>query len=161
MNLDITGCENLANGIIAQCCDDYRSAIQIFRGGGANSIDLLIGALDLMRECETYLLSDDMQKLTSLDGNYILQKLNKELSVDEDFLKTKIELSFNETEMLKYNIKHPTIKFSLKRLIECKAQAENQIDREINKHKTKIEKLQKEKYKPYKRVLQNIERRKG
>lgn len=31
--LDITGCENLANGIIAQCCDDYRSAVQILGGG--------------------------------------------------------------------------------------------------------------------------------
>lgn len=157
--LDITGCENLANGIIAQCCDDYRSAMQIL-GGGANDISLLIGAINLMYECETYLLSEDMKKLTSLDGNYILQLLNKELGVDDDFLKTKIELIFSETEMLKYNIKSPTIKCSIKRLIECKAQAENQIDREINKYKNKIEKLQKEKYKPYKRILQNIERRK-
>lgn len=99
-NLDITGCENLANAIIKKAFDDYKDAIVFlkdFKLTGKKRIDdglynLLTHYSNRKRECERFFKSKEYIKLTSLDYDYVVNKINDQFFEDwNDFIKQKIK----------------------------------------------------------------------
>lgn len=99
-NLDMTGCENLANAIIKKAFDDYKYAIVFLKNfelTGKKRIDddlynLLTHYSNRKRECERFFKSKEYSKLTSLDYDYVVNKINDQFFEDwNDFIKQKIK----------------------------------------------------------------------
>ena len=97
--LDINGCENLANAIVKKAFDDYKDAIVFlkkFELTGKKRIDdglynLLTHYSNRKRECERFFKSKEYSKLTSLDCDYVINKIDGEFFEDwNDFIKQKI-----------------------------------------------------------------------
>lgn len=68
--------ENLANAIIIQACKDFRRAykryLRRYRSSDKPDIELL--------ELESFFRSDWYKTLTSVDGEYLMDRIKKEVS---------------------------------------------------------------------------------
>ena len=68
--------ENLANAIIIQACKDFRRAykryLRRYRSSGKPDAELL--------ELESFFRSDWYKTLTSVDGEYLMDRIKKEVS---------------------------------------------------------------------------------
>lgn len=67
--------EKLANAIILQAVSDYRRALRKVKKN-PNNRDAIDGALQI----ERFFQSEWYQVLTSVDGEYLIEKLRKEVS---------------------------------------------------------------------------------
>lgn len=65
--------ENLANAIIVQAVRDYRAALRKLRRGRRNSL-----AERNKLECENFFRSKWFEILTAVDGEELIQQLNRE-----------------------------------------------------------------------------------
>lgn len=72
--------ENLANAIILQAVKDYRKALKVLRYNPGKST-----ALFTKKECEVFFRSAWYGMLTSVDGEMLISKLQKEVEKHEDF----------------------------------------------------------------------------
>ena len=72
----MTPYENLANAIIIQACKDYRKAykryLRRYRSSNKPNAELL--------ELESFFRSDWYKTLTSVDGEYLMDRIKKEVS---------------------------------------------------------------------------------
>ena len=72
----MTPYENLANAIIIQACKDYRKAykryLRRYRSTDKQDAELL--------ELESFFRSDWYKTLTSVDGEYLMDRIKKEVS---------------------------------------------------------------------------------
>ena len=66
--------ENLANAIIVQAASDYRTALKKLKRNPKNK-DAMAEAM----ECERFFRSDWYEHLTSVDGEYLINKLRQEV----------------------------------------------------------------------------------
>ena len=66
--------ENLANAIIVQAASDYRTALKKLKRNPKNK-DAMTEAM----ECERFFRSDWYEYLTSVDGEYLINKLRQEV----------------------------------------------------------------------------------
>lgn len=66
--------QNLANAIIVQAAEDYRNALRGKGYGYKPSPDKII------REIEYFFRSDWFHTLTKVDGEYLLERLKKEVA---------------------------------------------------------------------------------
>lgn len=67
--------EKLANAIVVQAVSDYRAALQKVRKNPKNKDDL-----DEALQIERFFRSQWYQTLTSVDGEYLIDRLRKEAS---------------------------------------------------------------------------------
>jgi len=67
--------EKLANAIVLQAVSDYRAALKKVKKN-SNNRDAIDGALQI----EKFFRSEWYQTLTSLEGEYLIEKLRKEIS---------------------------------------------------------------------------------
>ena len=67
--------EKLANAIVLQAVSDYRAALQKVRKNPKNK-----DALDEALQIERFFQSQWYQTLTSVDGEYLIDRLRKEAS---------------------------------------------------------------------------------
>lgn len=67
--------EKLANAIVLQAVSDYRTALKKVKKN-PNNRDAIDGALQI----EKFFRSERYQTLTSLDGEYLIERLRKEIS---------------------------------------------------------------------------------
>lgn len=67
--------EKLANAIVVQAVSDYRAALQKVRKNPKNK-----DALDEALQIERFFRSQWYQTLTSVDGEYLIDRLRKEAS---------------------------------------------------------------------------------
>ncbi len=65
--------ELLANAVIKQCADDYRSALRRLRKHPEDT-----GALGRKLECERFFRSGWYRELTDIDPEYLIERLRKE-----------------------------------------------------------------------------------
>lgn len=68
--------ENLANAIVIQAVKDYRDILVRLKKK-PNNKEAMIDAM----ECERFFRSDWFQTLTSVDGEFLIQKLRKEMKL--------------------------------------------------------------------------------
>jgi hypothetical protein len=68
---------NLANAVVLRAVDDYRKAL---RGKGYYNIP----PEKIIRETEEFFMSDWFYFLTKLDGEYLIERLKKEVASEED-----------------------------------------------------------------------------
>lgn len=66
--------ENLANAIIVQAAEDYRKALKQLKKNPKNTV-----AMSMAMECERFFRSDWYEHLTSVDGEYLINKLRQEV----------------------------------------------------------------------------------
>lgn len=69
--------ERSANAIVEQAVQDYRQAVQKLKKADLKERER-ISAEAMKRDCERFFLGDHIKTLTSVDGKYILEKLEKE-----------------------------------------------------------------------------------
>lgn len=69
--------ERLANAIVEQAVKDYRQAVTTLKRPHLQEKSR-ISAEAMKRDCERFFLGDHIKTLTSVDGKYILEKLEKE-----------------------------------------------------------------------------------
>lgn len=74
--------ESLANAIIEQAVKDYRQAVITLKRPNLRE-GSRISAEKMKRECERFFLGDHIKTLTSVDGKYILKKLEEELLISQ------------------------------------------------------------------------------
>ena len=74
-NLAENSYEKLANAIVLQAVSDYRTALKKVKKN-PNNRDAIDGALQI----EKFFRSEWYQTLTSLDGEYLIERLRKEIS---------------------------------------------------------------------------------
>lgn len=65
--------ENLANAIVLQAVKDYRDALKRLKKKPGNQ-----AAMSVAMECERFFRSGWYKTLTSVDGEYLIQKLREE-----------------------------------------------------------------------------------
>lgn len=65
--------ENLANAIVLQAVKDYRDALKRLKKKSGNQ-----AAMSDAMECERFFHSGWYKALTSVDGEYLIQKLQEE-----------------------------------------------------------------------------------
>lgn len=65
--------ENLANAIVLQAVKNYRDALKRLKKKPSNQ-----SAMSDAMECERFFRSDWYKALTSVDGEYLIQKLREE-----------------------------------------------------------------------------------
>ncbi|MGN8773040.1 hypothetical protein [Candidatus Weimeria sp. HCP3S3_B5] len=65
--------ENLANAIVLQAVKDYRDALKRLKKKPGNQ-----AAMSDVMECERFFRSGWYKALTSVDGEYLIQKLREE-----------------------------------------------------------------------------------
>jgi len=65
--------ENLANAIVLQAVKDYRDALKRLKKKSSNK-----AAMSDAMECERFFRSGWYKTLTSVDGEYLIQKLREE-----------------------------------------------------------------------------------
>ena len=65
--------ENLANAIVMQAVKDWRGAKRHLKRKPKNE-----KAIAMVKDCESFFLSDWFNKLTKLDGELLLKKLKEE-----------------------------------------------------------------------------------
>lgn len=70
----MTGYEQLANAIVLQAVKDYRSALKRIKMNPANK-----AAMSDAMECERFFRSDWYSVLTSVDGEYLINRLREEV----------------------------------------------------------------------------------
>ena len=70
----MTGYEQLANAIVLQAVKDYRSALKRIKMNPANK-----AAMSVAMECERFFRSDWYSALTSVDGEYLINRLREEV----------------------------------------------------------------------------------
>lgn len=70
----ITNYENLANAIVLQAVKDYRSALKRLKMNPADN-----SAMSDAMECERFFRSGRYSALTIVDGEYLINKLRKEV----------------------------------------------------------------------------------
>lgn len=70
----MTGYEQLANAIIMQAVKDYRCALKRIRMAPANK-----AAMSDAMECERFFRSQWYSALTSVDGEYLINRLREEV----------------------------------------------------------------------------------
>ena len=75
--LDASGCEELANAIVLQACKDYRSAYirYLRRYGLPDRTD------PQLAELERFFRSDWYKTLTSVDGEYLMKRIQDEVKL--------------------------------------------------------------------------------
>ena len=66
--------EALANAIVLQACEDYRTALRKLKKNPKNQ-----EAMSEAMECERFFRSGWYQALTSVDGEYLIRKLREEV----------------------------------------------------------------------------------
>ena len=66
--------EALANAIVLQACEDYRTALKKIKKNPKNQ-----DAMSEAMECEHFFRSGWYQALTSVDGEYLIRKLREEI----------------------------------------------------------------------------------
>ncbi len=66
--------ENLANAIILQAVKDYRRALKALQRNPGN-----ISAEDTVEEVERFFRSQWYERLTDVDGEYLIRKLKQEV----------------------------------------------------------------------------------
>ncbi|MBQ9871013.1 MAG: hypothetical protein IJM27_03700 [Eubacterium sp.] len=71
--------ENLANSIIAQAAEDYRTAIRDLK-----KCPYDYRSKDTLREIERFFRSAWYEKLTTVEGEMILERLREEEDYDEE-----------------------------------------------------------------------------
>ena len=64
--------ENIANAIVIQACKDYRRYLRRYRSTGTPDAELT--------ELEAFFRSAWYRSLTALDGEYIMDRIRKEVS---------------------------------------------------------------------------------
>ena len=74
-NLAENPCEKLANAIVLQAVSDYRAALKKVKKN-PNNRDAINEALQI----EKFFRSEWYQTLTALDGEYLIDRLRKEVS---------------------------------------------------------------------------------
>lgn len=67
--------EKLANAIVLQAVSDYRAALKKVKKNSKNR-----DAIDEVLQIEKFFRSEWYQTLTSLDGEYLIERLRKEIS---------------------------------------------------------------------------------
>lgn len=67
--------EKLANAIVLQAVSDYRAALKKVKKNPKNR-----DAIDEALQIEKFFRSEWYQTLTSLDGEYLIERLRKEIS---------------------------------------------------------------------------------
>ena len=67
--------EKLANAIVLQAVSDYRAALKKVKKNSKNR-----DAIDEVLQIEKFFRSEWYQTLTSLDGEYLIERLRKEVS---------------------------------------------------------------------------------
>lgn len=65
--------QNLANAIVELAAKDYRKALKALKKNPKNQ-----SAMSLAMECERFFKSEWITALTSVDGEYIMNKLREE-----------------------------------------------------------------------------------
>lgn len=70
----MNGYEQLANAVILQAVKDYRSALKRIKMNPANK-----SAMSDAMECERFFRSGWYSALTSVDGEYLINKLREEV----------------------------------------------------------------------------------
>lgn len=70
----MSGYEQLANAIILQAVKDYRSALKRIKMNHANK-----AAMSDAMECERFFRSGWYSALTSVDGEYLINRLREEV----------------------------------------------------------------------------------
>ena len=71
----MTPYENLANAIVMEAVKDYRKALKALRINHKNK-----DALAMAMECEEFFRSSWYRTFTSLDGEYLIDKLRAEVA---------------------------------------------------------------------------------
>lgn len=74
-NLAENPCEKLANAIVLQAVLDYRAALKKVKKNPKNR-----DAMDEALQIEKFFRSEWYQVLTSVDGEYLIDRLRKEVS---------------------------------------------------------------------------------
>lgn len=74
-NLAENPCEKLANAIVLQAVSDYRAALKKVKKNPKNR-----DAMDEALQIEKFFRSEWYQVLTSVDGEYLIDRLRKEVS---------------------------------------------------------------------------------
>ena len=74
-NLAENPCEKLANAIVLQAVSDYRAALKKVKKNPKNR-----DAIDGVLQIEKFFRSKWYQTLTSVDGEYLIERLRKEIS---------------------------------------------------------------------------------
>ena len=71
--------EDLANAIVLQAVKDWRKAVKTLKKRPRYE-----AAKQMKEDCERFFRSEWFEELTSVDGNVILRKLEKEAGIDDD-----------------------------------------------------------------------------
>lgn len=74
-NLAENPCEKLANAIVLQAVSDYRAALKKVKKNPKNR-----DAIDEALQIEKFFRSEWYQVLTSVDGEYLIDRLRKEVT---------------------------------------------------------------------------------
>ena len=81
--LDQDGCEMLASAIIKQACQEWQTALELLKKykeskeKEENRFVLLIAATKMLRENMRFFRSANYGKLTSMDADYLITKMNE------------------------------------------------------------------------------------
>ena len=70
--------ESLANAIVIRACDDYRKALKKLKRNPEHT-----DSLHTKFECEEFFRSDWYEMLTSVDGEFLIKKLKKDVGYDD------------------------------------------------------------------------------
>lgn len=72
--LDIDGCQKLANAIVLSCVKSYRRSLKALKKNPKNK-----SAMKEALDCQAFFEGDWMKTLTEVDGEWLMRKLQEEV----------------------------------------------------------------------------------